>query len=669
MRGPMNRKNEVNTLLSKARAEAQQGNYAGSFFNLGSALALSDQIDEAAEAYRKAVRIAPHMAAGHCGLADALFRLGKFEEAEVEYRQALVLQPNLNPALYNLSRLMFEKGDALQALQLSVRLLASDESAEARSLFVDCSRAGRLPKPITGLTQTLVRAIKGRWLRPYEVMGLASRALELDPIIGKCIERAGATPHVLVPDANLFSREEIAGLVNNQLLILVLESTPVANRAIERFLTSARVTMLERLTRPDPIAADLLAFYKSLAIQCFITEYVFSVTERELAAAQAARERLVAAFASGAEVAPILLVAVAAYFPLATLPGSEKMLTRKWPAAIASLLDQQVREPLKERELESSIPQLTPIGDHISRLVQKQYDESPYPRWIKTIETGGWHKQIDEYLRAMFPLAPFSRLGKNKLDILIAGAGTGRQAIEVARQFSRSRVLAVDLSRRALAYAKRKSDELGVSNIEYGQANILEIDALKRRFDVIYAAGVLHHLADPFAGWRRLVDILAPRGVMNVGLYSERAREDVVAARRFLAEKRYEPTSNDIRRCRNEFERLPTESPLRRVMSFADFYSLSELRDLLFHVQEHSTNLLHIARFLIDNKLQFLGFNQATQTLRRYHQLFPQDGAMIDLAFWDRFEVKNPWTFVAMYQFWVQKAGENCGAAGAVGKS
>jgi len=138
----MNRKNEVSALLSKARTAAQRGDYAGSFFNLGSALALSDQFDEAAEAYRKAVRIAPHVAAGHCGLADALIRLGKFEEAEVEYRQALVLKPNLIPALYNLTRLKFEKGDTLQALELSVRLLASDESDDAKRLFVDCLRAG-----------------------------------------------------------------------------------------------------------------------------------------------------------------------------------------------------------------------------------------------------------------------------------------------------------------------------------------------------------------------------------------------------------------------------------------------------------------------------------------------------------------------------------------------
>src|SRR5215469_5051837 len=145
-----------------------------------------------------------------------------------------MLKPNLIPALYNLARRMFEKGDASQALEFSVRLLASDESDEARSLFIDCSREGRLPKPIAGLSQTLERAIKERWLRPNEFIGLATRALELEPIVGKCIERAGATPHGLVPDADLFGQEEIAALANNQLLILLLESTPIANRAIER---------------------------------------------------------------------------------------------------------------------------------------------------------------------------------------------------------------------------------------------------------------------------------------------------------------------------------------------------------------------------------------------------------------------------------------------------
>ena len=648
----MNRKNEVSALLSKARAAEQKGDYAASFFDLGSALALSDQFEEAAEAYRKAVRIAPHVAAGHCGLADALIRLGNFDEAEVEYRHALMLKPNLIPALYNLSRLMFEKDDALQALELSVRLLASDESDDAKSLFVDCSLAGRLTRPVEGLTQALARAIRKRWLRPNEVMGLATQALELDPVVGDCIRRTGPAAQGAM---ELLSQQKGAAAASSELLITMLESTPIASRAIERFITSARAALLQQSQSSEPIQANVLALYASLAMQCFITEYVFSMTGAELAAAQNRRDRVAAALAGDAEIAPILLVAVAAYFPLVMVPASQKLLKRNWPAPVARLVNQQVREPLQERELGPSIPRLTTIEDRVSQLVRKQYEENPYPRWVSTAETQGRPRQIDKYLGAMLPLAPFSPLGKDRLDNLIAGAGTGRQAIEVARQFSQSRVLAIDLSRAALAYAKRKSDELQVNNIEYGQADILEIEALRRRFDVIYAAGVLHHLADPFAGWQRLLGVLGTKGIMNIGLYSERGREDVVAAQRFVAEKGYRPAPDDIRRCRGEFEAFPAESPLRRIMLFGDFFSLSELRDLLFHVQEHVLNLPQIARFLLDNGLQFLGFKLSPYVLRRYRRQFPEDSAMVDLNLWDRFEAENPRTFIGMYQFWVQK--------------
>jgi tetratricopeptide (TPR) repeat protein len=197
----------------------------------------------AVEAYRKAVRIAPHVAAGHCGLADALIRLGKFDEAEVEYRHALMLKPNLVPALYNLSRLMFEKGEALQALELSVRLLASDESDDAKSLFVDCSLADQLTRPIEGLTQALARAIRERWLRPNEVMGPATQALELDPVVGDCIRRTGTATQGAI---ELLSQQKGTAAASNQLLILLLESTPIASRAIERFITSARTALLQQ---------------------------------------------------------------------------------------------------------------------------------------------------------------------------------------------------------------------------------------------------------------------------------------------------------------------------------------------------------------------------------------------------------------------------------------
>ena len=60
-------------------------------------------------------------------------------------------------------------------------------------------------------------------------------------------------------------------------------------------------------------------------------------------------------------------------------------------------------------------------------------------------------------------------------------------------------------------------------------------------FDFIEASGVLHHLADPWEGWRVLLSLLRPGGTMQVGLYSELARRNIVAARALIAERGYRP--------------------------------------------------------------------------------------------------------------------------------
>jgi len=69
-------------------------------------------------------------------------------------------------------------------------------------------------------------------------------------------------------------------------------------------------------------------------------------------------------------------------------------------------------------------------------------------------------------------------------------------------------------------------------------------------------------------------------------------------------------------------------------------------------------SLPQIARFLADNKLRFLGFDEAPHILQSYRRKFPDDEAMTDLVLWDRFEAENPRAFIGMYQFWAQKAAE-----------
>jgi hypothetical protein len=162
-------------------------------------------------------------------------------------------------------------------------------------------------------------------------------------------------------------------------------------------------------------------------------------------------------------------------------------------------------------------------------------------------------------------------------------------------------------------------------------------------------------MADPFAAWRGLTRLLRPGGVMNLGLYSALARANVVEARAFIAENGFTADADGIRRARAAIAALPADAPMRRLTHSADFYSMSECRDLLFHVQEHRLTLPQIQAFLEGSGLRFLGFELGRDVLARYAAHAPHDRTLSDLSSWDAFEQAFPRTFLGMYQFWVQK--------------
>jgi SAM-dependent methyltransferase len=196
---------------------------------------------------------------------------------------------------------------------------------------------------------------------------------------------------------------------------------------------------------------------------------------------------------------------------------------------------------------------------------------------------------------------------------------------------------------------------MGLASIEYAQADLLELGSIGRSFDVIESVGVLHHLADPWAGLRVLLSLLRPGGVMKLGLYSEAARRNVLKARAAIAERGYGATAEEIRRCRQDLMRLHATADFGFLLQASDFFSMSACRDLLFHVQEKHVTLTAIDAFLRANALAFLGF-EGNVHLQAYKRRFPDDRAATDLGNWQIFENEHPDTFNRMYQFWIQKA-------------
>jgi hypothetical protein len=142
---------------------------------------------------------------------------------------------------------------------------------------------------------------------------------------------------------------------------------------------------------------------------------------------------------------------------------------------------------------------------------------------------------------------------------------------------------------------------------------------------------------------------------MRIGLYSTLGRQDVAAVRQYAAARGYSGDAASIRQCRQDLMGSPPGTPQRVITATSDFFSTSECRDLLFHVQEHTLTLPQIADFIAANALIFLGFEGCATGYQRYAQLFPDDAAMADLGRWTRIEGEKERLFVNMYQFWIQK--------------
>ena len=423
---------------------------------------------------------------------------------------------------------------------------------------------------------------------------------------------------------------------------------------IEKLLKTLRRALLFGIDSTG-VELEVLRFQQSLALQCFTNEYVFAETEEETSAIHTLDSDLEQAMANEDQPNHSAIACLASYRPLHRFAWSEQFQV---PKNLKELFVRQVQELREERSLRPTIKSIGQIDDKVSNAVRAQYEQNPYPRWIHTA-----------LAPKPFSLWQLTRILKLKLsnehgnfpeqpEILIAGCGTGQQALVAAKRFLNSNVLAIDLSLSSLSYAIRKTRSLGIDNIDYMQADILELGSIDKQFDIIESTGVLHHMANPLAGWQILTDCLKPGGLMKVALYSETARKSVVKARESIAEMNLSHATKDILNFRSSIVNSIGELDKKffRITKFSDFYSTSEFRDLLFHVQEHRFTLPQLRQCIEKLELKFAGFEfWDDDVIEKFTQIYPDPEAVYDLDKWHEFELANTDTFAGMYQLWLQK--------------
>ena len=565
--------------------------------------------------YKKILKIDPNHVDSHNNLGMLFEKLGKYQKALACYKNAISIDPNFTLAVNNLSMLV-------KVTQLS-NLMQTNNS---------------------GLKELILLLFKRNDINHKDIFRNTRSFIFTE-------ENKDQITKIVNSDSLLLKSQIIQNLLKEELFLLLLQKSLVADQFIEKILTKLRYEMLFTLVdSKQSILEKYFNFIISLSEQCFLNEYVYVQSKKEINHVN----QLINVIVSNKEISELKIAILGCYVPLLSNQDIVNKLSdyKSKNILFNDLINMQIKEPLKEMKLVNSIKSLGKISNIVSKKVRDQYEEYPYPRWRYT-----YSNSATNFLTIMNNQIKPNKIKINHRfnypNVLIAGCGTGNHICQAANYLN-ANILGVDLSLTSLAYAKRKAEEVGLKNIEFLHADILQLNDLDRKFDVIESVGVLHHMHDPLKGLKILLDLLEPHGLLLIGLYSEKARQDIIKAKEFAKKNKFENSYMGIRSFREAIFNEKNDLLLQRVSKGKDFYSTSSVKDLIFHVQEHRFSLPQIFKILENLNLEFLGFCDS-KIKEKYSKLFPNDKKNISFNNWNQFEILEPLAFLGMYKFWVRK--------------
>ncbi len=426
----------------------------------------------------------------------------------------------------------------------------------------------------------------------------------------------GAAPSLDILDA--FARDG--------LLLAVLHLGLIGDPVVEAFLCRAR----RALCAPDA-KPKLIALAIAFAQQAFNNDYVWPVTAEDEAALTfvAADEFGVARRAMFAPLDP-----AAASFP--TL-GAYRAERAKYEAALQSA--------------EQRIVSMYPLTPDAFALATARDAHAPAPRW-RGLRLPG-RIDIRAGLARQYAWAgPFPEFAPPLL-ALVPSAGTCHLALSMAVGYENVQVEATDLSRRALAFGLAQAEAIGVPNIHFSQADLLDFPKTGAGWGHAEALDVLGAAADPRACVAALVDVLAPGSFLRLGAPGKSSSVFFAKAR---ATMRAAGALNDLaslRRWRADILAGKYGPELQsQLPHWPGFHSAASLAAFGLQPHDNSFDIAALRTLLEGLPVKFLGFEFDPGPLQSYKKKFPSDTTGADLANWQKLEAAQAQPF-DFYRFWL----------------
>jgi ubiquinone/menaquinone biosynthesis C-methylase UbiE len=609
-------------------------------FNLLARVQLeSSNYHMAQQAINQALELNPNnggyqYSAGHIALA-----CNELEKAKVLFRKAIKLAPKETKAETSLAYTLAQSGDVVEAFS-HFRELAKTQGNDIhiRSQLLETASQVKADYYDPELEQDLLHYLSWSDMNLNLLASLSSSLLE-------CkfqIDQTGSAAQF----------EEISSC---PLLVSSLRNTLIKSPLLERLIMALRSELLIYATKQGQLANKHIPLCEAIAQYGLRCEYLLPCTQSELGMISTLKDIIDKSLnqvgCTPMDIAGALSL-VAMYEQWSSLENINTLRgfpEQDWPDFIKELRSvQENLYTLKDMKFEK----LTKIPKSIDQAVKGQYEKYPYPCWNnldykKTTLYGVALK--NEYPNANLP----SHIFNKKLEVLVAGCGTGRHALNVAKFFKGVNVLAIDISHQSLAYAKNKTEKLNLSNIEFKQADLTTLPLLNKKFNIIECSGVLHHIKEDQKALQNLLINLMPNGLIKISLYSERARRNITNMRSIF--NKTLKNDHQIKVARQAIMHSEDKIITESIISSNDFYSMSGTVDLLFHEYEKCFTPTSIKKLCFENNLKWLGFSNLTHSAKSNFTKLHGLGADFQcLDKWEVFEELHPDTFSGMYQFYCQ---------------
>ena len=635
--------------ISLEKAIEIDSDYFDAYINLGLLHKDYNNFKDAEKYYLKAIELNNKSAIAHLNLGACYKESLKLDKAILHTEIAIKLDSKLENSYLNLATIYNQIGDYNKSFEYAKEEISNDKNSElGYQLISELIKKIEPKRFLDENNRELIKNILNR--KDISHRELFRTINNLVPT--KVLERLS------VPDFDLNDNREFSIIKKDKVLIKALSLIIFCSPLWEQALRNIRKIMLLNYSEKENISDNVLNFTIALGEQCFLNEYVYYVSDEE----KSKLEELKKSIQLNNRNQDYKLSLISCYQSLSSINNKIINLTNYKPIhkEFNKLLDSQFREIAIENNLANKIKKIGNISDLTSMEVKNQYESNPYPRW--RYNSYAKEKKINFLSVINSEIYPDQiksnqiKLTNKKINILIAGCGTGIQILEASR-YRNCEITAIDLSNSSICYAKRKVDEYGMKNVDFIEMDLLELKKLNKQFDLIECSGVLHHMKDPTKGLSVLIDSLEANGFLKLGLYSKLARKEILKARQLISEKDIQPSLNEIRIFRDDVIKGKIEK-INQITNWSDFYSTSMCRDLCFHSQEKCYTLIEIKNILKISKLEFLGFTTSNDIKDKYQRKNKAIKSLYDLDLWDKFEQLNPNSFREMYQFWTRKSIE-----------